>query len=385
MTELRGSSMKILQATYVRGVAGSENFLLNAISGLKAKGHQVEMLILYVDQQETEAFKKLLDERAIKHHSFDIKGFSLLKSLKGIAKLCRHFDLINSHLLHADLTLSLAKRFFHRKMILVSGKHGYEEWYINKFGFDPKHKTKNKYWYISRLAEKNTNRSFAISKGIQNLFIGADISPTNAIDLIYYGFEFDNQFKNDPNLRFGPQQLCIVGRLTAFKGHRFAIESVEILKDEFPEIKLVLVGWGELEQELKQMVQDKGLEDNVIFTGFQKNARDYMASSDIILLPSISEGFGIVLAEAMSVKRPIIAFDVPSPSELLENNISGVLVPPYDVPKYATAIRSLLLAPEHQQKLAEKAYEMLQDKYHLSRMIRQLEEFYLRAITIERG
>lgn len=374
------SEMKILQSTFVRGIAGSENFLLNAIPGLIQKGHHVEFLMLYVVEEETTALSKILDEKKIAYHKFDISKRKLLSSLPKIARLMKRFDVTNSHLLHADFTHALAKMFFARKAVLVSGKHGYEEWYINTHGFDPKHKTKNTYWRTSKFAERFINRSFAISKGIQNLFIGATISKKDKIDLIYYGFEFDASFSYNEALRFGNPQLCIVGRLTAFKGHRFAIEALRILKENYPDIKLVIVGWGELENELKALVIEKGVQENVIFTGFQKNARDYMFTSDIILLPSISEGFGIVLAEAMSVKRPIVAFNVPSPSELLENGVSGTLVEPYDTAKYAAAITQLIENPAEQQKLAANAYEVLTRDYHLTTMIDKLEEFYKLAV-----
>lgn len=372
--------MKILQTTYVRGIAGSENFLLNAIPGLLQKGHEVAFLMLYVVEEETQALAKILDERNITYYKIDIRRQKLVTALPKIARLMKQYDVSNSHLLHADFALSLAKRFFARKTVLVSGKHGYEEWYINTHGFDPAHTVKNKYWRISKMAEANTNRSFAISKGIQNMFIGADISPKNKIDLIYYGFEFDSNFSYKTELRFGEQQLCIVGRLTAFKGHRFAIEALRILKPDFPELKLVIVGWGELEAELKSLVKEKGLEENVVFTGFQKNARDYMYSSDIILLPSISEGFGIVLAEAMSVKRPIVAFDVPSPNELLEQEKSGILVPPYNEVKYAEAIANLLRDEQKRKEIAEEAYATLNRDYRLDGMIAKLEAFYEQAL-----
>jgi len=368
--------MKILQSTFVRGVAGSEKFLLNAIPALKNRGHVVECLILYVIEEETLGFQQLLKDQEIQYHLSSISGFNLLRSLPRIGKLMRQFDVVNSHLLHADLTLSLSKRFFARKIRLVSGKHGYEEWYNNQFGFDPQYKVKNRYWRVARFAESKIDASFAISKGLQQLYIGLGICKSTT-SLIYYGFNFESAIPVEDRYRFGTPQLCMVGRLTGFKGHRFAIEAIQKLIPEFPGIQLVIVGWGELEVELKQSVQDKQLKNHVIFTGFQPNPRSFMVASDAVLIPSVSEGFGIVIAEAMSVKRPIIAFNVPSPSELLEHEYSGMLAQPFDIDQYAEMIRIVLKDTVKAKVIAENAFQVVTNVYALDKMIDELEKFYM--------
>jgi glycosyltransferase involved in cell wall biosynthesis len=368
--------MKVLQVTYVRGVAGSEKFLLNAIPGLRGRGHQVDCLILYAVESETLDFQELLQKENITYFLFPIAGLKLLTSLPKLGKRMLEYDLVNSHLLHADLTMSLAKRFFARKTVLVSGKHGYEEWYNNHFGFDPKHKVKNKYWRVARFAESRINAAFVISKGLENLYTGLGICQPSTTQLIYYGFEFDPLVPYEERYRFGNPQLCIVGRLTGFKGHRFAIAALELLKEEFPEIQLVIVGWGELEDELNELVNTKGLTEHVTFTGFQPNPRSYMVASDVVLIPSVSEGFGIVIAEAMSVRKPIVAFNVPSPSELLVHEESGLLVEPFSIEQYAGMIASLLTDQKKATTIAEQAYQVLTSDYSLEKMIVGLEQFY---------
>ncbi|MES2555991.1 MAG: glycosyltransferase family 4 protein [Bacteroidota bacterium] len=374
--------MKILQVTYVRGVAGSEKFLLNAIPGLKQRGHEVDCLILYAVESETVGFQQLLQEENIMYHLFPIAGFKLMTSLPKLGKLMRKYDIVNSHLLHADLTMSLAKRFFARKTVLLSGKHGYEEWYNNQFGFDPKHKVKNKYWRVARFAESRVNASFVISKGLQELYTGLGICRSETTQLIYYGFQFDPVVPFEERYRFGNPQLCIVGRLTGFKGHRFAISAVELLKEQFPEIQLVIVGWGELENELRESVAQKGLAEHVTFTGFQPNPRSYMVASDVVLIPSVSEGFGIVIAEAMSVRKPIVAFNVPSPSELLVHQESGLLAEPFDIDQYAGMIATLLTDKEKADAIAEKAYQVVTTDYALAKMIDGLDQFYKQYYSV---
>ena len=101
-----------------------------------------------------------------------------------------------------------------------------------------------------------------------------------------------------------------------------------------------------------------------------------MASSDIVLMPSVSEGFGIVMLEALSVNKTIVAFDVPSPSEILTNGRTGYLVEPYSVQKMASVIDHILCNPDEAKKIAVEANKLLVDKYNLESMLSKTIKFY---------
>lgn len=373
--------MKILVSQKINGIAGSENYLLNLLPGLRESGIAADFLILYnkENEQNTLKFEEKLKQYGIKVFKQVLNKIPTFKQLRRINELIKenNYDLVHSNLLFADFTLAACKFFFNRKLKLVSGKHGYEERYNSLYGFDSSKKKINTYWIIARIAELGMNKSYAISKGLFNLYSGLGICKKENLQIIPYGFDFDASYKIRENLRFGENQLIIVGRLTGFKGHRFAFEALKILKEKYKQlVTLVVVGWGELELELKEMVKLLGIEKQVVFEGFKPNPRDYMATSDIVLLPSVSEGFGIVLLEAMSVKKPIIAFDVPSPNEILINKRTGLLVEPYNVGKLAKTINGLLSKPEQREEIAQNAYEELMTKYTLDKMINATIHFY---------
>lgn len=322
-----------------------------------------------------EKFVKLLRDSGVEVHTIYFTK-SLVGALSQLTKLCRKesIEVIHSHLLHADVIASMLKRYYCRKITHVSTKHGYEEYYNNKFGFDPSHRIKNKYWRVARWAEKTVTKSYAISKGLQNLYIGLEICRADKLELIYYGFDFDFELdKKKENDRF---KLVMVGRLTEFKGHRYAIEACRHLKDRGVDFDFDIVGNGELDETLKQQVHELDLEDCVHFLGYQENGYRFMIDADVVLIPSVAEGFGVVVLEAMAANSAIVGFDVPAINETIINESTGLLVPPYDTELYATAVQRLAEDLELRKKLVAKADQRLRSYFCQDRMIQETISFY---------
>ncbi len=374
--------MKILLSQKIDGIAGSENYLLRLSRGLISNNVEVHFLILYKEQNGIASFQKELEKNDIPFFCLSVKGLSSLTSFRKIRYLIteNEYDIVHTNLIFTDFYFAIFKRFFLPKLKLVSGKHGYEEKYTNKYGFRPVSLSMDKYLSIAKLAETQVNRSYAISRGLFNLFTGLGISRKEQIEVVNYGFDFNSEYAIRKECTYGKPQLVIVGRLTHYKGHRFAFKAIQLLKDKYPEIKLVIVGSGELDKHLKSLAVNLGIKEQVVFTGFRKNARDFMASSDIVLVPSVSEGFGITILEALSVKKPIVAFDVPSPNELLEHKESCILVPPYDEKLYAEAIDQLLMDKELKVKIEDNGYRLLKMKYNLQTMIDKTIAFYSKVL-----
>jgi glycosyltransferase involved in cell wall biosynthesis len=103
-----------------------------------------------------------------------------------------------------------------------------------------------------------------------------------------------------------------------------------------------------------------------------------MNQSDGVLIPSVSEGFGIVILEAFNSRSPVVAFDVPAPNEIIEHEKTGLLVPPFDLNELKAAITRFLSRPEEGKKMAEVAYQRLKSYYCLDRMVGEIVEVYER-------
>lgn len=159
-----------------------------------------------------------------------------------------------------------------------------------------------------------------------------NLLPPERIHLIYNGFDaaaFDARQSAPLVPRRGPGIVIgTAGRLTRQKGQALLLDAAALLKERGLDFRLLIAGVGELEVELKAQTLALGLNDRVEFLGFVTDMKAFHQSLDIFALPSLWEGFGYVLAEAMCRKLPVAAFDVNSIPEVVENGVTGLLCPP---------------------------------------------------------
>lgn len=121
--------------------------------------------------------------------------------------------------------------------------------------------------------------------------------------------------------------LLCVSRLEKQKAFHYAIEGFAGIANDFPNLRLKIVGQGSLEQSLKQCAQDFGVADRVDFEGFQADMIPYYLHAKATLLTSLYEGFPNVLIESITLGTPVVAFDCPSgPSEIIQDGVNGFLV-----------------------------------------------------------
>ncbi|EKO3590625.1 glycosyltransferase [Vibrio metschnikovii] len=121
--------------------------------------------------------------------------------------------------------------------------------------------------------------------------------------------------------------LLCVGRLEKQKAFHYAIEGFAGIANEFPNLRLKIVGQGSLEQSLKQCAQDLCVADRVDFEGFQADMIPYYLHAKATLLTSLYEGFPNVLIESITLGTPVVAFDCPSgPREIIQEGVNGYLV-----------------------------------------------------------
>lgn len=376
--------MNILFVQKVKALVGSEKYFLELLPALEAQGHKTSFICIYskVDKEKTQAFIDAMQALNLELHVLEISSEkAILKCVRFIRKVYKsgHFDLIHSHLIHADLWCALLKKFNRVSCPIVSTKHGYDEAYISVHGFSAKELKPNRYFRICKYAEKYIDRSFAVSEGLRQLFIEGGICTTDKITTIHHGFNLPalGDEKN-PKYRKSAHQLVILGRIIPFKGHQLLLEALPQVKKVFPEFNLQIIGHGdpELIKDLKTFISENQLDDNVNFEGYQRNIYDYLQHSDLMIVPSISEGFGLIFLEAMNAKIPIIGFDVAATNEIIEHEKTGLLIPPFDTNQLANSIIELLNDKERSEKYVMAAYERLLTYFSLDRMTNATLEFY---------
>ncbi len=184
-----------------------------------------------------------------------------------------------------------------------------------------------------------------------------------------------------PDLRDGMVNILFLGRLEKRKGLRYLLEAFSRLKWEWPNLRLIVVGGGDPDQESHRIMSERNLQD-VVFTGAVSNedrAR-YYRSADIYCSPATgNESFGIVLLEAMAAGAPIVASDIEGYAGVVTHGVDGLLVPPKDGAALASAIERLLADPGLRERLAGNASRTV-DEYRWERVARRVLDHYAAAM-----
>ncbi|MCK4596749.1 glycosyltransferase family 4 protein [bacterium] len=170
--------------------------------------------------------------------------------------------------------------------------------------------------------------------------------------------------------------LAIIGLLKERKGHEILFRALPEVKMEFPRLALLVVGEGELRGNLEELACRLGIAENVRFVGFRNDIPRLMSSMDFLVLPSKNEGFGYVLAEAMSQGKPVVASKVSSIPEVVEDGHTGLLVPPGDVSALREAILELSRHPRRVRQMGEAGRRRVQKLFDLQRMLGQVEALF---------
>jgi glycosyltransferase involved in cell wall biosynthesis len=142
--------------------------------------------------------------------------------------------------------------------------------------------------------------------------------------------------------------VCAVGRLSPEKGHSFLLAAFRKVVTAVPEARLVLVGEGPLRSRLQAQATGLGLSDRVIFAGYRDDVEAVIAASDLLVMPSLREGFGDPIIEAMALGKPVIASRVGGMVEAVHDGETGLLVPPGDPDALTQAIVNL--SRDHQAR-----------------------------------
>ena len=164
------------------------------------------------------------------------------------------------------------------------------------------------------------------------------------------------------------------GRLTEQKGHQYLIEATALLRKRGLDVTVLLAGTGELEQELRDRVARLGLNDCFRFLGFVEEMKRFYASIDIFALPSLWEGFGYVLSEAMSMRLPVVAFEASNIPEVVAHGESGFLVQQRDVVAFAEALERLAQDEPLRERMGLNGRQRVVSNFSLAKTFHELEK-----------
>ncbi len=179
--------------------------------------------------------------------------------------------------------------------------------------------------------------------------------------------------------------IVTVGNLYPAKGHLYFVRAAAAVKDRFPEARFVVVGQtlegrtkyaGLLHGEARAL----GLEDTMVFTGFRSDVADILHAADVLVQPSLSESFGIAIAEGLAAGLPVVASEVGGVPEIIQDGETGILVQPRDPEAIAAAVVSLLEDREHAASIGSRGRERVREMFSPARCADTHEAVYRQAL-----
>lgn len=179
----------------------------------------------------------------------------------------------------------------------------------------------------------------------------------------------------------------IVGNIKAWKGQRTVVAAMGRVVAHIPTAHCLLVGGASAEdryyeQELRGLVRELGLEDRVVFTGFQMNVADHVNAMQIVLHASIEpEPFGRVILEAMALSKPVIGTNAGGVPEIVVPGETGLLVEPADADGLARAVIELLPDPERCVRMGAAGHARLTERFSLERHVAAVQALYSRVLS----
>ncbi|EQB63735.1 MAG: Glycosyl transferase group 1 [candidate division Zixibacteria bacterium RBG-1] len=208
------------------------------------------------------------------------------------------------------------------------------------------------------------------------------------VEIIPYGVSLSEKDWSREKSLAKPRSILFVGRLVERKGARYLIEAFgRIVKDT--QAQLVIVGQGPEKEKLQKLAKEKNLDDKIIFAGFvdDESLKNYYQNCSVFVLPAITdekgdtEGLGVVLIEALSYKKPVVASNVGGITDIVIDKKTGILVPEKNSDELAMALKKILADTNLAKRLGEEGYKYVQEKFGWDRIIKQLKDVYEKAAS----
>ena len=331
----------ILHISRTMDIGGAERIVFQLSSDLKDEFDSVHVA------STGGLWENELAAKGIQHHKIidiDSKNpLTVLKILTSIRQIIKKNDIsiVHTHHRMAAFYIRLLK-LVHPKLIHVYTAH-------NVF---------NDKLPLYRFALKNA-KSVAVGEAV-NKNLREDVGITDS-RVIYNGVvlkETDDQVNEI--ISYGGIKLGCIARLSEQKGLTYLLDAMSLLTVK--DIRLFIVGDGELRNELENKVKELDLQDSVTFLGYRKDIVECINSFDFCVLPSVFEGFGLVAIEAFMNSKTIVATDIPGLNEVVTSE-NGILVPAKDPVALASAIDKLATDTTLRQELASQAKKDYENRF----------------------
>jgi glycosyltransferase involved in cell wall biosynthesis len=317
--------------------------------------------------------------RKLERAGFDVDVIDEADDAVAVGVLTAHLldvraDVIHTHMYRADIIGT--------KAAVALGKGGHKRPYVVSTVHSSRVRSTDDRETL-RLLTPEMDQLIAVSKSIERK-IAAEHRDGAPVKLIYNGVDLERYDHQEPcctlrdeyGMEPGSQIVGVVARLEPEKGHLTLLDAWPHVLRSVPDAYLLMVGEGSQREALAARAAANRVAHRVVFTGRRDDVPAVTAALDVAVLPSLREAQGLSILEAMALSRPVVASDVGGIPEMIEDGVTGLLVP-HDQPEaLAAAIVRLLTDHSLADTIARAAHDLVHDRFCIELMVRSVEEIY---------
>lgn len=359
--------MRILHVDLGRAWRGGQQQVLTLAQGLARRGHEQSLLVpagspLAERGRAADLEVVVLPPNAVRWRA----AAKIRELLRRIG-----YDILHLHEAHAHTAAWLAlapratNRIAARRVAYLAGR-------------DPL--TQAKY-------RRGADCFIAISEFVRQSLLDSGV-PAAKVEVVYDGIELpplrtaDERCRARASFGFdeGTTVLGCVGYLLPEKGQDRLVEAMTLIARDYPRAQLLLAGDGPLRQKIRRLVHKLGLEERVHLTGFLAEVERAYLATDVFVFPSLEEPLGSSLLAAMAWGLPVVAVGAGAVPEVIDPNVSGVLVPEAKAPSLAEGVKQLLEAPERWTELGRGARARIESEFTAAIMVARTEAIYRQVV-----
>jgi len=359
--------LKVIQTPvrFYPSMGGVENHVYYLSKELVKRGIDIKVICAKENGQNA---SEIIDDISIKRISSPFKFTNTdITPVLPIVLLREDFDVIHTHMptpWTSDISIFIA-RIKNKKSIITIHND------MDKPGFINKLITKIYLYTFFRLSLYLVSTIIIVNPNWENSFMSTGHllkKYKNKIKVIPNGIDID-LFKYKKNIKRSKNEVLFVSILDkyhTFKGLKFLLTAFSITKQNISDIKLTVIGDGELKKDYVRLATDLGIRKDVNFIGVvsQKKLSSYYSKASVFVLPSYEiEGFGIVLLEAMACGLPVIATDITGLSKDIKKYDAGIVIPPKDPQILSESIIEMLINKKKAKEYASNAKKLITKKY----------------------
>lgn len=362
--------MKIMYLMFSYTVGGTERLIADICNNMLTKQNEIHLLII----------NNMVDERMIRTLNSNVHiellnrtvgGKQKIRILFKVAKYIKKHKIEVIHCNSLDAPeLLLVSKIVSRQTKVFYTIHGMNQYcQLNKW----------RVFYRNIICDK----IIAISESVKRDIIEAG-AKANKVQVIYNAIDFERMQINAEDKHIFDSKNIVIGNVARFqpeiKGQDILIDAVKQLIEEYPTVKCLFAGEADdihqkMYDDLKQTMQQQ-YPENIYFVGNIDNVAEFLSKIDIFVLPSRSEGFGISLVEAMSMKIPCIASRLEGPEEVLEFGKRGRLFDANDSEALCSVIKNVIENYSKEKEIAENNCSYVRRKYNIENMTETLLSIY---------